>query len=215
VADLLDILVRAAHGSFPSADGAVDVLASPAGRCDAVVGFTAHAVVAAAVPADEVRARLPPDDLGAAMSPAFLSWLGARLGSPPGVLDCVMVADGMEGAGGLVARDDLADHPRVQRSLRYRQGHRVYTPSGGGGVVCIGRGLADRWEVAVEVDASARGRGLGRALVTAARTLVPAGEVLFAQVSPGNAQSIRCSLAAGYRVIGSEVLFARPQTTPD
>jgi GNAT superfamily N-acetyltransferase len=35
--------------------------------------------------------------------------------------------------------------------------------------------------VAFEVNPARRGRGLGRQLVTAARHLVPAGEVLFAQ----------------------------------
>jgi hypothetical protein len=50
-------------------------------------------------------------------------------------------------------------------------------------------------------------QGLGRALALAARHLVPAGEPVFAQVSPGNAASLRAILAAGYRPLGSEVLF--------
>ena len=37
--------------------------------------------------------------------------------------------------------------------------------------------------------------------------LAPRDEPLYAQVSPGNASSLRAVLAAGYRAIGSEVLF--------
>jgi hypothetical protein len=71
----------------------------------------------------------------------------------------------------------------------------------------VGQGLAGRWEVSLEVDESHRGAGLGRSLATAARALVPQGEPLFAQVSPGNVSSLRAFLAAGYRPIGAEVLF--------
>jgi hypothetical protein len=39
--------------------------------------------------------------------------------------------------------------------------------------------------------------------------MIPEGEYVFAQASPGNAASVRAVLAAGYRPIGSEVLFAR------
>jgi RimJ/RimL family protein N-acetyltransferase len=59
--------------------------------------------------------------------------------------------------------------------------------------------------VSIEVDEDARGRGLGRELALAARAL--AREPVFAQVSPGNSASLRAFLAAGYRPIGSEVLF--------
>ena len=45
LAALLDV---AAHGSFPPADGAVELLGPPPGRAMAVVGFAAHFVVAAA-----------------------------------------------------------------------------------------------------------------------------------------------------------------------
>jgi L-amino acid N-acyltransferase YncA len=74
-----------------------------------------------------------------------------------------------------------------------------------GGVLVTGRGVGGRLEVSVEVDEEARQRGLGRALVTAARHL--AGEPLWAQVAPGNARSLRAFLAAGYRPVGSELLL--------
>jgi RimJ/RimL family protein N-acetyltransferase len=61
--------------------------------------------------------------------------------------------------------------------------------------------------VGIEVDASARGRGLGTALAAAAPALVPAGAPLWAQVAPANTASLRAFLAAGWRPVGAEVLF--------
>jgi hypothetical protein len=72
----------------------------------------------------------------------------------------------------------------------------------------VGRGLCGRREVGYEVEPDRRNDGLGRRLVAAARGLVPAGEPLFAQVAPGNAASMRSTLAAGFVPIGAEVLFA-------
>jgi L-amino acid N-acyltransferase YncA len=76
-------------------------------------------------------------------------------------------------------------------------------------VVIIGRGLAGRLEVSIEVNPDRRGGGIGSRLAKAALSLTPANEPLFAQVSPGNVASLRAFLAAGYRPICSEVLFLR------
>jgi GNAT superfamily N-acetyltransferase len=204
------MLVAAAAGTFPPPDGVTEVLASPPGWCDAVVGFTAHLVVAGAVDPDEVLAHLPIDDIGAAMDVRFLTWLAERLRAEPGMLDAVLAAEPSDAEPSLVLTEASAtDHPRVQRAARYRSDLRVFEGEGRGSVLTIGRGLAGRLEVSVEVDPGGRDAGLGRALAEAARTLAPAGEPLFAQVSPGNAASIRAFLAAGYRPIGSEVLFLR------
>ena len=75
------------------------------------------------------------------------------------------------------------------------------------GILVVGRGMAERWEMAYEVAPRARGRGLGRRLAAAASSLVHDGEPVFAQVSPGNVASLRACLAAGYRPLASEVLF--------
>ena len=74
-------------------------------------------------------------------------------------------------------------------------------------MLLLGRGVAGRWEVAVEVDPGHRGAGLGRALVTAARHLIPDGAALWAQIAPGNAFSVRAFLAAGFRPVGAEALL--------
>jgi len=98
----------------------------------------------------------------------------------------------------------VGEHPRVRRTLRYRDQVRVWATAGG--LVILGRGLGGRWELAVEVEPTHRDRGLGRALATAARHLVP-GPALWAQVAPGNAASVRSLLAAGFTPVGAEALL--------
>ena len=213
---LLRLLEDAAGGVPPPPDGVVEVWPGPAGPVDAVLAFTAHHVVAAGVDPDLVASRLPVGDLGAPMSAGFLGWLGERLGSHPGSLDVVLAAPGLGGEPPLVLRpvEDPARHPRAARAQRYRRDLRVWADADGAGVLVVGRGLAGRREVSFEVEPSRRNRGLGRLLVAAARHLIPAGEPLFAQVSPGNAASLRVVEAAGFRPIGAEVLFHRDGADP-
>jgi GNAT superfamily N-acetyltransferase len=98
-------------------------------------------------------------------------------------------------------------HPRVARALRYRDDVRAWR--GDGGLVVLGRGVASRWEASVEVDPGYRGRGLGRALATAARHLVPAGSPVWTQIAPANAASVRAFLAAGFKPVGAEAHLIR------
>jgi hypothetical protein len=208
---LADLLSNAARGRPPAADGAVTVLDPPPGPVRGVLAFTAHHVVALGLDPDAVRARLPGGDLIAPTSPAFLTWAAERLGADPGPVDAVLVTFGGEAVPGLrLVPSEEASHPRVERAMRYRTDVRVFEDEGRRGLLLIGRGLAGRWEVAFEVEPGARGHGLGRGLAAAARAVVPAGEPLFAQVTPGNAASLRALLAAGYVPVGSEVLFPKP-----
>jgi GNAT superfamily N-acetyltransferase len=213
---LLRLLQDAAMGAPPAADGVVEVWPAPVGAADAVLAFTAHHVIAAGVDPDLVAARLQDGDLGAPMSPGFLDWLGARLGSVPGSLDVVLAAEGLGGIPPLELRPvgDPARHPRAARALRYRGDLEVWTDPEGAGVLVLGRGLAGRREVSFEVDPARRNRGLGRLLVAAARHLTPPGAPLFAQVAAGNAASLRVVEAAGFRPIGAEVLFHRDGADP-
>lgn len=203
------LLLDAAEGRFPPADLQVEVLGAPPGRSDAVVAFSGHNVVAAPIAPTEVLRQLPDGDPAAPMSAAFLGWLGSKLGTVPGVLDVVLVADRVDAATALEPRDDAEGHGRVERALRYRSEVSVYSDASRDGVVILGRGLAGRLEVSIEVEPDRRGRGIGAALAREARSLVPVGEPLFAQVSPGNVASLRAFLAAGYRPVCSEVLFLR------
>jgi len=101
-----------------------------------------------------------------------------------------------------------ARHARIARALHYRDDVRAWQTAGG--VIVLGRGVAGRWETAIEVDPQCRGAGLGRQLASAARHLVPEGEPVWAQIAPGNAASVRAFLRAGFRPVGGEVLLTPP-----
>ncbi len=207
---LVRVLADAAHGRFPPNDGVIDVAPAVDGRADAMVGFTGHWVLAADIDPELVHARLPDGDFSAPMSAVFLNWVAAQLGSRPGTFDALLCALGTgDGMPDWLTRVDDLDHPRVARASRYRRDMQIFATADGAGVIILGRGICGRWEIGYEVDASARGEGLGRRLVTAARALVPNGEPVWAQVAPGNAASLRATLAGGFTPVAAEVLFPR------
>jgi len=201
------LLQDVAAGKYPPPDGTVTILPQPSPRDAGVLDFTAHAVIVTDADPDWVRAQLPEGDLGAPLRPDFLQALGARTGRQAHSIDMVCLAWPRPGPPP-IALTPMADdrHPRVQRALRYRDDVRHW--QAGGGVVMLGRGMAGRWEVALEVDPGRRGQGLGRELALAARHLMPEVDApLWAQISPGNAASVRAFLAAGYQPVGSEALL--------
>ncbi len=206
-----ELLSRVAGGHPPPEDGQVEIIRQPPGPVAAVLGFTAHHVIAADVDPAWVRRTLPPDDLGAPMSATFLAALAARLGRRPGSLDVVLVAPWAD-SDPPVELVEVAppDHPRIERARPYRHELRAWQTPEGDGLVAIGRGLGGRWEAAYEVEPAARGRGLGRRLVSAARHLVPTGAYLWLEIAPGNVTSLRSALAAGYTPVGAEVLLPAP-----
>ncbi len=203
---LASLLTDLAKGVFPPADGRVDVVPQPSRRDAGVLSLTGYTMVFADAEAGWVRGRLPPGDLSAPLNPPFLTALCARLGRVVDNIDLLTVAEALPGPPPLaLAPTRDRDHPRVVRALRHRDDIRAWTHPGG--TVLIGRGVAGRWELAVEVAPQARGTGLGRLLATAARHLVPGGEPLWAQVAPGNAASVRALLAAGFAPVGAEALL--------
>jgi GNAT superfamily N-acetyltransferase len=210
-------------------EGKLVAMPAPVGAVAAVVAFTGHVAVAADVPAQEVLAQLPANDLGAPLGVPFLSWLGRRAGATPG-LQCLVLVHGGPAAGGaggasmamtgsgaghgaaeagirLVPRPDLRAHPRAARALRRRTSVTLYGDAGGRRLITLGRGLAGRWELGVELEAAYQGQGLGRRLIGAAVAICPPGEAVYAQVPAANARSIRAFLGAGFRIIGAEVLY--------
>jgi GNAT superfamily N-acetyltransferase len=204
--DLAAILAAAVADRPPAPDGGITVLPRAAGGAKAaVIGFTAHHVVAADVDPDWVRAVLPPGSLSAPMSARFLAALADRVGAEPGAYDTVLVAPPRALPLPGLAAVSGADSQRLRRAERYRVDVRAWSVEGA--ILIVGRGLAGRWEVSLEVDPAYRGRGLGRTLVAAAPGLAPPGEPLWAQVSPANVASLRMFLAAGYRPVAAEVLF--------
>ncbi len=207
---LRTLLDDAAAGTFPPADGLIDVVPSPGGLADAIVGLTGHFMLAADIDPDEVAARVPPGDFSVPMSAVTLNWLAECLGSKPATFDALLcrIGDGI-GVPEWLHEVDGHDHPRVERASRYRQDMRVFVADDDAAVLIVGRGVCDRWEFGFEVLPHARGRGLGRAVARAAAGLVPAGEALWGQVAPGNAASLRALGAAGFVPVGAEVLFPR------
>ena len=205
---LRTILESAARGRFPEADGSVQVFPSPPGKSQAVCGFTAHHVISANVSHEEVLERIDRSDLGAALNPTFVTWLGRRLEAAPGSLDVVLAAPVFRTLPTACSVNHCPSSMLASRAPNAtgNRSRRTRTVNGEA-VVVLGRGLAGRREVSLEIDEAARGRGLGRRLLLGARSLIPEGDVVFAQVAPGNAASLRAFLAAGFRPIGSEVLF--------
>lgn len=199
---LAAILEAAANGSFPPADGGVDVLPPDPLGLRAVVAFTGHSYVLADVDPASVAARAPEGGFGASLDPAFLVWL-AGSAHLPGRVDAMLVARGT-GAPGEVGETGLWDaHPRVRHSRRVRRDVRVYGDAAG--AVFLGDGLVGRRELSIEVDPKAP-PGTGRRLIAAGLGQAAAGSPVWAQVTPGNARSLRAFLAAGFVPVGSEAL---------
>lgn len=201
---LASLYAATADGRFPAADGTILVVAPPTPLgLEAVVEFTASAVVATSLSEAEVLAQNI-DAYGEIVSPDFLRWMAG----PGGIIGChdsVLVRRGT-GHGILPIRTDLDEHPRVTASRKRRTGVTVYGDERG--LITVGRGLADRWEVSVELLGETRhGEGAGRALIAESVGHVPDGEPVFASVAPGNATSLRAFLACGFTPIGAEVVL--------
>ena len=201
-------LSAAARGDFPEADGIIEVLPPPPGRAMAVVAFTAHYLIATSAPEDWVRAALAPDGLLAPMSPRFLTTLGDELDRRDDGIDLLLAASGLGGRSTLreIAVEEQ-ERPRVSRARAQRENVRVFTDPTNAATVILGRGLAERTEVAIEITPNRRNQGVARQALTEARRLAGTDQLLFAHTAPGNAASIRAFLTAGFRPIGSEVLF--------
>jgi len=199
---LASVLRDAADGVFPPVDGVAELLPPDAADTRAVVSFTGHSYLLTDLPADAL-ADLAPDGFGAATHPSVL--LRIAEGGAVGSLDVVLVRAGAGGSTRLVERTDLEQHPRVERARHHRREVRVLGDERG--FVTIGRGLVDRIEMSVELLDHAHGIGAGRELIADGLDAIDEDKLVFAQVAPGNAASLRAFLACGFRPIGSEVLI--------
>ena len=210
---LAELLAHAAAGKFPAPDGSVDILPQPSDRDAGVISMTGYAMIFADADPAWIRQQLPPDDLSGPLTASFLHALSQRLGRQTHSVDMLTCAHPLAGPPppdiGLteLTTADGAKHPRIARALHYRDDVRAWQAPGG--VLMLGRGVADRFEVAIEVDPVSRNRGLGARLATAARHLVPDGMTLWAQIAPANAASVRAFLAAGFRPVGAEALLSQ------
>lgn len=198
---LYEILADAAAGTFPPVDGHVEVLEPVPEDHHAVVEFTGHAVVLTERDPREVVIR-GADGFGGATHPDLVRWLAGSDGWI-GSHDVVLAARGA-GGGSLAESARHDDHPRVLRSRRHRRDVSVYADETG--LLMLGRGLVDRLELSVErFDGAAP--GAGRRLIHEGLRLVEPGTIVWAQVAPGNAASLRAFLACGFRPVGAEILL--------
>ncbi|MFF8647417.1 GNAT family N-acetyltransferase [Streptomyces griseoluteus] len=203
---LPELLDAVADDRFLPPDGTVTVLPQLCQRDAGIMAFTAHTVVLTDEDPAWVRAALAAvdcDPLAAPMHPRFLTALMDRTGRAAETVDALWVGTPLPGPPALALRE-IADtgHPRVVRARLRRDSVRVWVTDGG--LLVIGRGVGGRREVALEVEGG--GAGLGRGLALSARQL--ADGPVWAQVSPGNARSVRAFLAAGYRPVGAELLLS-------
>ena len=168
--------------------------------------FTGHAVVLGAMSMADLAA-LGADGFGGASRPEIkLAVAGA--GGWIGCHDAMLVAIGRGDpvASRLERRFDLDDHPRVVRSREHRADVAVFGDDTG--FVTIGNGLVGRLEISVELLPGVdHGANAGRRLIEAGLGHVPDGAFVWAQVSPGNAASLRAFLAAGFVPVGAETLI--------
>lgn len=200
------VLDAAARGRFPLADGRVEVLPPDRGGTNAVVALTGRAYVLTERPAGSPELA-GADGFGGALHPRVLTWL-AGAGGEIGSVDVVLArrVGTFETDGSPLAVTHAYDaHPRVIRARRHRCD--VVVLGDEDGLVCVGSGLVDRTELAVELTGAEGSRATGRRLVAGALATRPVGEIVFAQVASGNAASLRMFLACGFVPLGSEVLI--------
>jgi hypothetical protein len=203
------VLADAARGVFPRGELPVRVVPPPPHLVAAVIAFSGCTYLAADVDPDEVVMRLGSNPLVGPVLPKFLEWLAGEVGGQALNNEIVLAAIGTgEIPSTVTPQPSWRNHARAQHGARFRRDVSGWSLNGDEGIVLVGRGLVDRWEVAYEAATDAPPH-TGRALAAAALGLVPAGEAVFAQIAPGHAQSLRTALAAGYRPVGGEVLFVR------
>lgn len=205
---LLDLFLAAAGGRFPPVDGGVTVVEPLPGGLECSVAFTGHAVVATALPADEVRAA-GPDGYGASLAPDFLRLLAGPHGTV-GVTDATLTAPGA--AWATPPRPPGRPRRPPTRAVRPPDPQERHGARGRAGPDHPRRRARHGWRSAsnstTRTPPPCGGPRRGRGLLADALTLVPRGRPVFAAVAPGNARSLRAFLAAGFVPVGSEVIIA-------
>jgi len=209
---LAEIIQDADAGRFPAADGGWSRVPTWRDGVEAIVCFTGHAVFALDSRVSHERiAELGADGFGGAAHPRLLCGLAGPDGWV-GSQDALLAGHGT-GAGGeaaLVPRPDLSSHPRAQYAASVRDDPRTYgyPDPGRSAVAIISSGLAGLTELSFELEPDRRGGGQATALIRAALATLPAGELVVAAATPGNAASVRALLAAGFTPLGSVQLLA-------
>jgi len=210
---LVTALEEAAHGRFPEPDGAAVVGGPIPGPCDSVAFFADHIVVAADVSEswvqeqfDRYQSNRSPEDPATGLA-VFLGAFSAKLGNPAISANLLTVspyrADYLHGTlepGGEADPGWAAYHTEVRC-------HR-YVGAANSGVIAIGRGPGQRWDVHLRIDESDRsGGGAAQELLTAAKTIVPDRGLLFGSAPLHDPRLLRIGMSSGFRAVCTEVLF--------
>ncbi len=206
---LARLLREAAAGQFPPADGGWLRVSPWKQDVQAILSFTGRAVLAVSYDVPDERLA----DLGVSGWDGGFARVLVDLAGPTGwidSLDVLLIGAGRGESDGLVARPDLAVHPRVAYARRVRTDVQVLgrPEAERKDLVVLAHGVAGLREISCEVDPTQRGHGAGAELLSLALGAVPEHEVVVASVAPGNAASLRACLRAGLEPIGSVQLFS-------
>jgi hypothetical protein len=219
---LATMILEAASGRFPVPDGGWRRMAPWRPGIEAVVAFTAHAVLCVDDDVgDDLLAALGIDGYGGAHRPKVLTTLAGPDGWVSS-LDLIMVRRPAPAArrvaGGsrpapLVERPDLGGESRVAYAARLRDDLTVlgYPDRSRSAVAILGRGIAGLPELSYELEAGRRGHGEGADLVRAALLAAGRAAPLVACVAPGNVASLRLLLTCGFVPVGSVQMVRRTQ----
>lgn len=197
--DLGQLLREALAGRFVAPDGGFSRTAPWRAGVEAAVAFTGHAVMVVGEDVtDGELADLGVHGYGGAHDPRVILALAGS--GEIGVLDVLLVGRGTGVPGGLVPRADLAITERARHAAQWRDDVRVHglPDPASTSLATLSRGIAGLPEVGIHaLDAAAD------ELLDGALGLVPAGEVVVASVTPGNARSLRFFLRRGFVPVGS------------
>lgn len=170
---------------------------------EGAIAFTGHSVMVVGEDiSDGQLAGLGVHGYGGAHDPRVTLELAGD--GPVGVLDALLVGTATGGRSSLVPRLDLAGADRAMHAGEWRDEVRVYglPDPASTSLATLSRGIAGLPEVGIQADS-----GHATELLAGIRALLPAGEVLLASVTPGNARSLRFFLRHGFVPVASEQLW--------
>lgn len=177
---------------------------------EAAVALTGHAVmVVDEHVTDGELAALGVQGFGGAHDPRVAVALAGD--GPINVLDVLLVGRGTGRGGPLVHRPDLAETDRAVHAGEWRDQVDVYglpDPSSTA-LATLSLGIGGLPEVGIQAQG-----GDADVLLEGILGRLPAGEVLVASVTPGNARSLRFFLRHGFVPLGSEQLWKPSRLRP-
>ncbi|MCK0111299.1 N-acetyltransferase [Ornithinimicrobium sp. F0845] len=197
--DLAATLRAAAAGTFPAVDGGYSRALPWREGVEAALAFTGHAVLAVGEDVTDERLRdLGVHGFGGAHDPRTTLALAGE--GEIGILDVLLAGRGTGPPSALVERPDLAQSARARHADHWRDDVVVLglPQRSQTSLATLGRGIGGLPEIGLEAE-----DGSADALLEGLLRRLPAGEVVLASVTPGNARSLRFFLRHGFAPIAS------------